>query len=293
MDKLKRVDKLLKESKEFQSSMWDDLLPVKQEEQKYTQPTVDIKQFFSLMPVKTLREIAMKHNILTGIKAPSQMLKAELVQSLSNHYVSLTGNSLYPLPAKKLEVPFSDIPEQWKPKKAPKELTEKEKALKEWAKQHIRVKKTPYEIAKERREDRKLSYGTEKKLKEAIIRRERRQEKAKETRQKKKEEEMKSIKKAIVKEKKDEEKPKPKKVMHPIYIRYQELLKEARKLDGLVGLKEDKEFYNNLLDKLADVDNSFSTAKKKMSKTDIDEINTIQDKIGAIVDDDNIIDKLS
>lgn len=123
MDSIKKIDKLLKESREFQSSMWDDLEQNKKT-QKYIQPTIDIKQLFALMPVKTLREIATKHNVQTSIKAPSQMLKAELVKSLASHYVSLVGNSLYPLPSKNLDIPFTDIPDKWKPRKAPKELTE-------------------------------------------------------------------------------------------------------------------------------------------------------------------------
>jgi hypothetical protein len=256
--------------------------------QNYTQPTIDIKQLFSLMPVKTLREIATKHNVQTSIKAPSQMLKAELVKSLSNHYVSLVGNSLYPLPSKNLDIPYTDIPEKWKPKKAPKELTEKEKALKEWVKGIVRVKKTPYELAKERREERALMYATEKKTKEAITRREKRQEKAKEARQKKKEEEKKSnITKKVVKPEKEEEED------HPFIEKLNKFYDRVKYLKNIEPDERGKDYYSATSNKFDDISFDYNKIKNSLTKNNKDKANKIFDKISSILDDDDIIDKFS
>ena len=88
---------------------------------------MDIKKLFSLLPVLTLKQLAQSHNISTGVKAPSQMLKAELVKILSDKYYELKGTTLLPVKNEKgIEIPWADIPELFKPKNPikPKKVVE-------------------------------------------------------------------------------------------------------------------------------------------------------------------------
>ena len=141
----------------------------KEPEPQYIQPTIHVKHLFSLMNVETLRELAIKHNVQTQIKHPSLMRKAELINSLSEHYNKLMGHSLFPIPNKELNIEWSKIPAQWKPMKPKKES-------------NIKVKKPEYELAMERRAEKASKYTTDKALKKAIMAREKSQKKAKEQR---------------------------------------------------------------------------------------------------------------
>jgi hypothetical protein len=235
--------------------------------------TVDIKKLFSLIPVNKLRELAYRHNVETGIKAPSQMLKAELVNSISKHYQSLTGTNLIPIEPKPLSIPFSDIPEKFKPKK-PKKETNQAKM--------VSVRAAPYDVSREKRQIKAMEYGTEQKLKEAIKRREKRQTKAKETREKKKTE----VKPAIKEVKKEVEKMESKSVF---VNQLQDLVDRTEKLKSMKKGKEGMKLYNNSLFELETIQRNMRG--KDITAKDLKVIEKLEKEINDILEDDDIMDK--
>ena len=251
---------------------------------------MDVKKLFALIPVVKLKELAQKHNYITGIKAPSQMLKAELVKSLSEHYIDLTGTKLVPVQPKEMEIPWMDIPESYKPRNPKKKIEEEDplKELKEWAKGFIRVKKAPYEISKENRESRSLQYATEKKLKQAITKRETRQAKEKAKRQKAKEDKTK------VKPQKKEEKEEEEKKEHPYINILDSFYSRVKFAINREPNKDGKEYYNDTIDKYTyEILPQYNKIKNNLTKTEKDKTEKIFNKIDKILDDDEITEKFT
>lgn len=234
--------------------------------------TVDIKKLFSLINVDKLRELAYRHNIETGIKAPSQMLKAELVNSISKHYKDLTGTNLIPVESKPLSIPFSDIPEKFKPKK-PKKETNQPKM--------VSVRAAPYDVSREKRQTKAMEYATEQKLKEAITRREKRQTKAKETRQKKKAEP-----KTVKKEVKEAEKMESKSVF---VNQLQDLMDRVDKLKSMKKGKEGKDLYSASLTELERIQRNMRG--KEISAKDSKLIEKLEKHINDVLENDDVMDK--
>jgi hypothetical protein len=259
---------------------------------------MDVKKLFALIPVQKLKELAQKHNYITGIKAPSQMLKAELVKSLSDHYIDLTGNKLVPVQGKTLEIPPSDIPSIYRPKKqelkgfeyeldkwAEQVLDPKKKKiedLKKWAKEFIRVRKAPYEISKENREAKALQYASEKKLKEAITKREKRQVKEKQKRQAKKAKIDDKSKKKVQKVEKVEEVEEKK--QHKFLDKLEEFYNRVVYLDKIEDKNKQQEYYDTTINKYVDIEEEYNKVNKALTKEENNKASKIFDKINIIID---------
>ena len=263
---------------------------------------INIKDLFSLLPVNTLKQLAQKHNVQTGIKAPSTMLKAELVQSLSDHYTNLTGTDLVPVQPKPLKINKLDIPPQFQEKKP---LTESKKQQKQKDLELLKnmreqfkergldlYKPQQYKLQQEKREARSAQYKTKEKLEDSIKRRQARQEKAKEARQKKKEGKEPEKKEKVEKIKKDDIEDLSE-MGQDIYNAYNDLLEKAKKLKKMDADKKGKEYYANLVRLIGKVNERTNIANRARSLTDIDKkvIDNISDKIQTITDDDDILDK--
>jgi hypothetical protein len=248
---------------------------------------INIKHFFSIMPVKTLKELAMRHNVQTGIKAPSQMLKAELVKSLSDHYINLTGTELLPIQSKKLNIPYTDVPATYRPKNPKKQIADDDplKELKEWARGFIRVKKAPYEIARENREARALQYATERKLKEAIKKRETRQAKEKQKRLNTKEDKSKANKQKT-------QQIQPEKPDHPFLTTLSNFYNRVKFAIDKEPNKDGIKYFDDTINKYTDeIVPEFNKIKNKLSQNEKEKANKLFDKIDKILDDDEIISK--
>jgi len=222
---------------------------------------INIKELFSLINVDQLKQLAMKHNVLTGIKAPSQMLKAELVNALSQHYKNLIGTDIIPVAAKPLKIDRKEIPRKFL---YPEKPVEKKRL--------VTVAKAPWQVRREEREARSLLYGTKEKLKIA-------EEKSLKRKQKQK---------AKLQAKKKIETNKA------IYKEYEDLLKNVEKLKSLPsGDKKGIEIFQLSVDRNSDLFDTFKNLKeeKVLSKNDIESIQSLQNKIDQILDDDVIIDK--
>ena len=153
--------------------------------------SINVAEVFAYLNVDELKKLAQRHNVSYNIKAPTSMLKAELVKSLADHYVDLVGDELIPIPSKPLKLDKKQIPPKFQTKK-PKE--EKNDKMSLWLKQWLSQKDNPVlssgkdnpEVKKaQRREARNEAYLTKKKLEESIKKREASQAKAKEARLKK------------------------------------------------------------------------------------------------------------
>ena len=261
---------------------------------------MDVKKLFALIPVQKLKELAQKHNYITGIKAPSEMLKAELVKSLSDHYIDLTGDKLIPVEAKKLDIPFPDIPASFKPKNKDKKgfeyeldkwaeqflnpKSQKIKDLEIWAKQakNLQGKKTPYEISRDNREARSLKYASEKKLKEAITKREKRQVKEKQKRQDKKAKIDDKSKKKVQKVEKVEEVEHKK--QHKFLDKLEEFYNRVVYLDKIEDKNKQQEYYETTIDKYVNIEEEYNKVNKALTKEENNKASKIFDKINIIID---------
>jgi len=259
---------------------------------------MDIKNLFSLMPVAVLKQLAMNHNILTNIKAPSQLLKAELVKSLSDKYVELKGTTL--LPVKNdigLEIPWVDIPTLFKPKTPikPKKVIESDrdiqeyerlKALEEWAKQHIKVKKSKYDIAREKRILVNNKYTTDNEYKIAVEKRQARK--------------LKAINKKLQKtSNKPSELPiekieKEQEPEHPIIEKLNGILNRFTYLNKKDDIDNDLiDYYNNTLDKYSGIIGYYNKIKNSLTKNDKKTVDTLFSKIDKISENDDFNDKFN
>jgi len=249
-----------------------------------------IKELFSLLSVKQLRDLAYKHNITTMIKSPSTMLKAELVQSLTDHYSSLMGTDLIPIQLKPLKMNKDDIPPKFQEKKP---LTEKRKEQKEKDKELLKNmmqqfkqrgldlnKPQEYKLLQERREARAAKYRTKEKLDDAIKRRKERAEKAKLARLAKKTEGKTEVKK--------EYSPGEK-----LQLSLKVILHKAEKLKKLEEGKEGIKLYSEVRDMKDNIIDKAKAMKKegKITEKEKDKIDDTIDKINEILDDDDISDK--
>jgi hypothetical protein len=263
---------------------------------------MDVKKLFALMPVEVLKRLAMNHNIQSNIKAPSQQLKAELVKSLSDKYFELKGTILLPVKNEKgLDIPWMDIPTIFKPKPPTKpqkvietdrdmQEFERLKALEEWAKQHIKVKQSKFDIAREKRILANNKYTTEKEYELAIEKR----------RERKKRESERKFEKLFgkkmgelpgeIKLKKIKE-PEPE---HPIIEKLKKLLIKFTYLNKKENINDNAiKDYNSALDKRSELVGNFNRIKNTISKADIKTINELIDKIDNISNNDEFYDKFN
>lgn len=264
---------------------------------------MDIKKLFSQMSVNTLKQLAISHNIQTSIKAPSQMLKAELIKSLSDHYFELKGTTLLPVKNEiGLTIPWNDLPAMFKPKNPnkPKKITETEedveefnrlKKLEDWAKQHVKIKQAPYDISKEKRKESAYNkYTSDKEIAEAIKRREIRQLKAKETRKLKTS--NKKPTEAIINPKISKAIEEDEEIQNPLIDKLTALLNRFTYLNNKEKIqKDDIEYYNNTLDRYDEIMKLYNKTKKTLSKADMTTINKLFEKIDNISNDDNFNDR--
>lgn len=132
---------------------------------------MNISELFALLNIDKLKELAYKHNVLVSIKAPSTMLKAELVKALSDHYMNLVGTDLIPIAQKPLQMNRLDIPPKFQPKK-PDAISSKDKL------ENRKIQQ--FKELQLRREKRNAKYMTKEKLDEAIKKRETNQKRVKE-----------------------------------------------------------------------------------------------------------------
>ena len=249
-----------------------------------------IKELFSLLSVKQLRDLAFKHNVATMIKSPSTMLKAELVQSLTDHYSSLMGTDLIPIQLKPLKMNRDDIPPQFQVKKPiseiRKEQKEKDMELLKFMREQFKergidlTKPQEYKLLQERKEARAAKYRTKEKLEDAIKRRQATAEKAKQARLAKKTEGKKEVKKEYTPGEKLQESLKV-------------ILDNAGKLKKLKEGKEGTKLYSEIRDMKDNIFDKAKAMKKegKITQKEKDKIDDTIDKINEILDDDDISDK--
>jgi hypothetical protein len=241
----------------------------------------DVKKIFALLPIKTLRELATKHNVLTGIKAPSQMLKAELVNSLTDHYKSLTGTNLMPMPAKFLSIPVTDLPRKYKPTKQ----IENETPLEKWARENIKVMPRKKDVEAE---NRAKKYQTDKKLQESIKKRQANQAKQKEYREK--------IKKIGKTENKEPKKVKKDEEDDEIFssnkyvIELQEILKNYKKLKTMSRSRSGQELYKITYNRYRTVEEAIKK-DKNISANDRKIIDKLDKQVYELSEDDDILEK--
>lgn len=247
-----------------------------------------IKELFSLLTVKQLRELAYKHNVEVIIKSPSTMLKAELVQAMTDHYSNLVGTDLIPIPQKPLKMNRLDIPPQFQEKEPKKAQSLKDKELlaamlEQYKERGIGLNKPQlYKLKQEQAEKRAAKYRTKEKLDDSIQRRKARAEKAKQARLAKKAEKG-----------EQEEKTKDLTPGEKLAESLKVIAKRAEQLRtmkaGAAGIKlynEVQSMKDNIQDK-AKAMKKEGTLKKKEEESIYDEIDTINE----ILDDDDIIDK--
>jgi hypothetical protein len=267
--------------------------------------SVNVKELFSHIKVDKLKELAQRHNVEYNIKAPSTMLKAELIKSLADHYINLLGNELVPVPARPMKLAIGEIPGKFQiknPKDTKKKILlnligerevemtpEKAEQYKKWMEQMqqsiSKGKDDPYEIKKQRREARNESYITKKKLDEAIEKRKKNLEKAKEYRLKKKTEAL---------QQKPEKKKEPEKELTPgekMLGNFKVLLKETEKLYDMEGDAEGIKFYEETNSKYDNLWNKYKAMKNQFKQKEKDKIEEVIDEIKAILDDDDVFDK--
>jgi hypothetical protein len=241
----------------------------------------DVKKIFSLLPIKTLRELAQKHNVLTGIKAPSQMLKAELVKSLSDHYKSLMGTNLMPMAPKGLIIPISDLPRQYKPTKQ----IENETPLQKWARENIKVMPRKKDIEAE---NRAKKYQTDKKLQESIKKRQANQAKQKEYREK-----IKKIGKTETKEPKKAKKEEDDDEIisnNKYVIELQDILKNYKKLKTMSRSKSGQELYKITYNRYRTLEEAIKK-DKNISANDRKIIDKLDKQVYELSEDDDILEK--
>jgi hypothetical protein len=267
---------------------------------------MDVKKLFALMPVEVLKRLAMNHNIQSNIKAPSQQLKAELVKSLSDKYFELKGTILLPVKNERgLDIPWMDIPTIFKPKPPTKpqkvietdrdmQEFERLKALEEWAKQHIKVKKSKYDVAREKSILVNNKYTTDKEYELAIEKR----------RERKKRESEKKFEKLFgrklgelpgeIKPKKKEPEPESEPEEHPIIEKLNGLLNRFTYLNKKEKIDKDAiEYYNNTLDRYSGIIGYYNKIKNNLTKTDKKTVDTLFSKIDKISENDEFNDKFN
>jgi hypothetical protein len=268
---------------------------------------MDVKKLFALMPVEVLKRLAMNHNIQSNIKAPSQQLKAELVKSLSDKYFELKGTTLLPVKNEKgLDIPWMDIPTIFKPKPPtkPQKVIETDrdiqefqrlKALEEWAKQHIKVKQSKFDIAREKRMLANNKYTTEKEYELAI---EKRRERKRKESEKKFEKlfgrKLGELPGEIKPKKVKEPEPEPEPAENPIIEKLNGLLNRYTYLNKISKIDKDAiEYYNNTLDRYSGIIGNYNKIKNSLTKNDKKTVDTLFNKIDLISDNDNFNDKFN
>lgn len=214
---------------------------------------MNISELFALMKVNQLKELAMKHNVLVGIKAPSEMLKAELVKTLSEHYYNLVGTELLPVPPKKLEIPRLQIPPKYQEKKRTiKKLTAEEQKKKMESKTAVQE----YEKKQKAREKRNKKYYSEEGLEAAKERRETREKRRKWREQRKKE----LAKQKLGLSAKGTE----------LFNRYIAINNDLRPLTGQEADEFNRKLFKELVMKSKILDANYRTAKAKKELTNKD-----------------------
>lgn len=259
---------------------------------------IDIKKLLSLLKVDQLRDLAYRHNVQTQIKAPSQMLKAELIKSLSDHYLFLSGTNFIPVRAKDLSIPREQIPEKYRPEDKTKykflpayieqlknegftdeQIKEKQRKHNEAFSTIQNPSKIDTNTSKSREiEKRGQKYTTDKNLAEAIKKRETRQAKQKESREKLKKETKKEV---------------PKKDDKKTIIRTQlnDIVKRVKKLKTMTGKsQQDKDFYEKLNDDFRDVMKLIKETKN-LTDSEIKEISEAKGIFSRYMNDDKIMAK--
>ena len=230
------------------------------------------------------------------------MLKAELVKILSDKYYELKGTTLLPVKNEKgIEIPWLDIPDIYKPKTPikPKKVVQTDrdieelqrlKYLEDWAKQHVKVKKSKYDLSREKKIKDSSKYGTDEEYLKAIKRRRERQERAYE----KKFEKIYGKKPSPLpgqKPKKEEEKTEPE---HPIIQRLQGLLNRYIYLSKIKDIDNDViEYYNNTLDKYSEILGYYNKIKNTLSKNDKKIVDKLYVDIDKYADSDEFNDKFN
>jgi hypothetical protein len=243
----------------------------------------DVKKIFALLPIKTLRDLAQKHNVMNDIKAPSSMLKAELVNSLSEYYKSLTGTNFMPIQSKPLSISINDLPMKYKPKK----IIANETPLQKWAREFIRVMPRKQEI---QAENRAKKYETDKKLKEAIKKREQNQAKQKAYREKLKNED-KTTKQSKKVKKTQEDNENDEIISNNKYvIELQEILKNYKKLKKMPENKAGKDLYNFTYNRYRTIEDAIKK-DKNINTVDSKIIDKLDKEIYTLSEDDDILDK--
>ena len=249
-----------------------------------------IKELFSLLTVKQLRELAYKHNVEVIIKSPSTMLKAELVQSLTDHYANLVGTDLIPIPQKPLKMNRNDIPPQFQEKKpiaeSRKEQKQKDMELLKNMREQFKergidlYKPQEYKLKQEQSEAKAAKYRTKDKLIDAIKRREARAEKAKQARIAKKGQDKKEEKKELTPGEKLAESLKV-------------ILKRAQELRTMKEGTKGTKLYSEIMSMKDNIQDKAKIMKKEgtLKKKEDDAINDEIDNINEILDDDDIFDK--
>lgn len=249
-----------------------------------------IKELFSLLTVQQLRDLAYKHNVAVQIKSPSTMLKAELVQSLTDHYSNLMGTDLIPIPQKPLKMNRTDIPPKFQEKQPIAESRKEQKLkdmelLKNMREQFKErgldlTKPQQYKLKQEQAEAKAAKYRTKEKLADAIKRREASAEKAKQARIAKKAQDKKEDKKELTPGEKLAES------LKVILQRAQELRTMKK---GNAGVK----LYSEVMSMKDNIQAKAKAMKKEgtLKKKEEDAVNDKIDNINEILDDDDIFDK--
>jgi hypothetical protein len=247
-----------------------------------------IKELFSLLTVKQLRELAYKHNVEVIIKSPSTMLKAELVQSLTDHYSDLVGTDLIPIPQKPLKMNKEDIPTKFiniikAPKKEQKLKDQKllENMREQFKEQGIDFYKPElYKLKQQQKETQASKYRTKEKLDEAIEKRKIRAEKAKQARIAKKGQDKKEEKKELTPGEKLAESLKA-------------ILKRAQELRTMNEGTKGTKLYSEVMSMKDNIQDKAKIMKKEgtLKKKEDDAINDEIDNINEILDDDDVYEK--
>ena len=251
-----------------------------------------IKELFSLLTVKQLRELAYKHNVEVIIKSPSTMLKAELVQSLTDHYSDLVGTDLIPIPQKPLKMNKEDIPTKFiNIIKAPKkeQILKYQKLLENMREQFKEqgidfYKPELYKLKQEQAEAKASKYRTKEKLDEAIEKRKIRAEKAKQARIAKKGQASITTKGQEKKELTPGEK---------LAESLKAILKKAQELRTMEEGTKGTKLYSEVMGMKDNIQYKAKIMKKEgtLKKKEDDAINDEIDNINEILDDDDVFEK--
>ena len=241
---------------------------------------MELKNLFAQLPVARLRELAKQHNLNTKIKSPSTMLKAEQVHALSSHFETLIGDQLMPKAGSPIKLKPTEIPREYQKLKEKEYRQDMPQDLQEWARQFVKVKPAPYDVAREKRKERSEAYTTNKKLEDAIKRREARTAKAKAKRIEKKGQPV------VPKEEKEETEQTP---GGEVVKKLNSYLKQAKKLETMEEGQAGKDLYATIDEKTTNI---VKKAKKNAQITakELQNIEKINKKIREILDNEDIAD---